>query len=203
MAHELEACGAIALNDFAPGSWLSRHSLENSARWRARDELTSIPDLLPQLLAHARWLAAHGGHLDEAYTLWRELAIAEAVGYLSAELADHRFDESWALQSVPAMDRGLRRLSCSKLFYFCWLSVRELASRYLRYPASVHTLADSLVTYLDQRIDRALVERWTIRDWSNPASRRPSHVSRIFSDEVTMLGARYLAVIPLRSELLI
>lgn len=168
--------------------------------WSLSTRFEPIPHLQAQLICHAQALAAVPGADEELFTLWRELVISETAGYLGHELNDHRFDESWALSAVPALEKGLRRLSANQMFYFCWMSVRETASRYLRYPGAVHTLSEGLVAYIDQRVDRALAERWTIRDWNYSGRRIPSSVAIVFAEQLTDLGAEYLGSVPSRAR---
>ncbi len=169
--------------------------------WRLSDTFATVKDLASQLKQHSLSLAGEPAATEDLFTVWRELAISEAVGFLGDELGEHRFDVNWALTAVPAIERGLRRLSANQMYYFCWLAVRELASRYLRYPASIHTLADSLVLYIDQRVDRAIAERWALRDWSDYRGRVPSTVAAVFANQITKLGGDYLARVPSRELL--
>jgi hypothetical protein len=171
------------------------------APWTLCPELAAIPNLESEILDHAKALSYAAGADEELFTLWRELAISEVAGFLANELHDHRFDEQWALVAIPAIEKGLRRLSVSQMFYFCWMAVRETASRYLRFPAMVHTLSENLVTYIDQRIDRALAERWAIRDWAANSRRIPSGVAISFAERLTDLGSDYLSTVPSRARL--
>lgn len=197
---ELAECGAIALKPQMESyrSWAPVAPSESD--WSLGAPFDSIPHLQAHLMRHAQALAAMPGADEELFTLWRELVISETADYLGQELNDHRFDQSWALSAVPALEKGLRRLSANQMFYFCWMSVRETASRYLRYPGAVHTLAEGLVAYIDQRVDRALAERWTIRDWNYSSRRVPSSVAIVFSEQLTDLGDEYLGSVPSRSR---
>lgn len=197
---ELAECGAITLRPPMESyrSWAPTAPSEPD--WSLSTRFESIPHLQTHLTRHAQALAAVPGADEELFTLWRELVISEAAGYLGHELNDHRFDESWALSAVPALEKGLRRMSANQMFYFCWMSVRETASRYLRYPGAVHTLAEGLVAYIDQRVDRALAERWTIRDWNYSSRRVPSSVATVFAEQLTDLGAEYLGSVPSRAR---
>lgn len=203
MLRELSGAGAIAWGSAgdAPRSWIFGATPSVPMEWRLSDALAAVKDLTSQLKRHVVSLASAPAATEELFTVWRELAISEAVGFLGDELGEHRFDENWALTAVPAIERGLRRLSANQMYYFCWLAVRELASRYLRYPASIHTLADSLVLYIEQRVDRAIAERWALRDWSDYRGRVPSTVAAVFADQITGLGSDYLARVPSREGL--
>lgn len=197
---ELAECGAITLRPAMESyrSWAPAAPSEPD--WSLNPRFESIPHVQAHLTRHAKALAATPGAEEELFTLRRELVISETAGYLSHELNDHRFDESWALSAVPALEKGLRRMSANQMFYFCWMSVRETASRYLRYPGAVHTLAEGLVAYIDQRVDRALAERWTIRDWNYSSRRVPSSVATVFAEQLTDLGAEYLGSVPSRAR---
>lgn len=203
MLRELAEAGAISWGSAgnAPKSWIFGATTSLAMEWRLSDALAAVEDLTSQLKRHAASLSSTPAATEDLFTVWRELAISEAVGFLGDELGEHRFDENWALAAVPAIERGLRRLSANQMYYFCWLAVRELASRYLRYPASIHTLADSLVLYIDQRVDRAIAERWALRDWSDYRGRVPSTVAAVFADQITELGSDYLARVPSRELL--
>ena len=197
---ELAECGAITLRPAMESYRNWAPTAPSEPDWGLSTRFESIAHLQAHLTRHAQTLAAMPGADEELFTLWRELVISEAAGYLGHELNDHRFDESWALSAVPALEKGLRRLSANQMFYFCWMSVRETASRYLRYPGAMHTLAEGLVTYIDQRVDRALAERWTIRDWNYSSRRVPSSVATVFAEQLTDLGAEYLGSVPSRAR---
>lgn len=198
--HELAECQAIILHPAfeSQRTWAPPSTSEPA--WELSPRFEVIPQLQGKLIGYARNLAAAPGADEELFTLWRELVISEAAGYLGRELNDHRFDENWALAAVPALEKGLRRLSANQMFYFCWMSVRETASRYLRYPSAVHTLAEGLVDYIDQRVDRALAERWTVRDWNCSSRRVPSSLATIFAEQLTDLGSEYLGSVPSRAR---
>lgn len=203
MLRELSYAGAIAWGSAgdASRSWIFGAPPSQPMEWRLSDALAAVKDLTFELKQHAVSLASAPAATEDLFTVWRELAISEAVGFLGNELGEHRFDEKWALTAVPAIERGLRKLSATQMYYFCWLAVREVASRYLRYPASIHTLADSLVLYIDQRVDRAIAERWALRDWSDYRGRTLSAVAAVFADQITKLGSDYLARVPSRELL--
>lgn len=201
MLNELADCGVITLRVSLelPRLWPPLSPAVGDPEWELSEPFATTPDLQALVLAHARIAATGLAGADELFTLWRELAISEAAGFLAAELGDHRFDEGWALAAIPAIERGLRQMSVNQMFYFCWMSVRETASRYLRYPASAGTLADGLVTYIDQRVDRALTERWAIREWYG-SKRVASNVAQVFAEQVTSLGSDYLSAVPSRGR---
>lgn len=203
MLRELSDAGAIAWGAAGdtPRSWIFGAPPSQPMEWRLSDALATVKDLTSQLERHAVSLASAPAATEDLFTVWRELAISEGVGFLGNELGEHRFDENWALTAVPAIERGLRRLSANQMYYFCWLAVREVASRYLRYPSSIHTLADYLVLYIDQKVDRAIAERWALRDWSDYRGRIPSTVATVFADQITALGSDYLARVPSRELL--
>lgn len=202
MLLELAEYGAIVLErDSESPTWASAYTTASLPRWRLSEPFSDAKDLRSQLLSHARLRARAESEDESVFTLWRELAIAECVGYLASELSDHRFDEGWALAAVPAIDRGLRRMPASHISYLCWLAVRDAASRYLRFPAAVGTLAEGLVTYIDGRIDRAISQQWAIRDWIG-AKRGASAVAEVFADHVTDLGPSYLTRVPARTTML-
>lgn len=201
MLNELADRGAITLRASfeLPRLWPPVSPSASDPEWELSEALARTPDLQALLLAQAQIAASGLAGADELFTLWRELAISEAAGFLATELGDHRFDEAWALAAIPALERGLRQMSVNQMFYFCWMSVRETASRYLRYPASVGTLADGLVAYIDQRVDRALTERWAIREWYG-SKRIVSNVAQVFAEQVTNLGSDYLSTVPSRGR---
>ncbi|WP_133883480.1 hypothetical protein [Panacagrimonas perspica] len=203
MLRELAAHGAIVWSSSSDPrrSWIFSAATVQEPEWRLGDALASIEGLSGQLARHTLELARQPAATEELFTVWRELAISEVAGFLGHELGEHRFDEGWALAAVPAFERGLRKLSANQMFYLCWLAVREAASRYLRFPASVHTLSDSLVSYIDQRVDRAISERWALKEWSDYRGRTHSSVAAVFADQVTGLGSDYLGRVPSRERL--
>jgi hypothetical protein len=201
MLKELSDCGAVVL-DLAMAAYPAWAASPKKMlpTWRLADTFHGLHSVEEQVRHHLVVLARAPSAEESLLDLWRELAIAETTALLGAELADHRFDEAWALTAIPAIDRGLRRLSVSQMSYLCWLAVRETASRFLRFPGSVSTLADGLVTYIDQRVNRALNERWIIRDWIG-YKRVDSSVAQIFADEITTLGPDYLGEPPSRNRI--
>jgi len=197
---ELADCRAISISRAAdaPSTWMVPRTSPLEVDWTLSPSFAATLQLQDQLETHAKELSRADGAADELFTLWRELAISEAVGYLSKELTDHRFDENWTMNAVPALERGLRHLSVSQTFYFCWMSVREAASRYLRFPGSTAALSESLVTYLEQRLNRALTDGWKVRDWSTASHRVPTSIAIAFSTRVTHLGDSYMTRVPSR-----
>lgn len=119
MLNELAECRAITLRVSLelPRLWPPASLGSGDPEWVLSEAFATTPDLPALLLAHARIAATGVAGADELFTLWRELAISEAAGFLAAELGDHRFDEGWALAAVPALERGLRQMSVNQM---CW-----------------------------------------------------------------------------------
>lgn len=201
MLTELADAGLIVMrgND-SLRIWGVPQAVPQEPEWSLSETLNLLPNLQTCVMSQALTTSGAPGAGDELFTLWRELAIAEVVDYLATELAEHRFDEAWALAAVPALERGLRRLSINQMFYFCWLAVRETASRYLRFPNSISSLSEGLVSYIDQRIDRTFAERWAIRDWGDN-KRTASAIALVFAEKVTGIGSDYLGTVPSRDRL--
>lgn len=134
--------------------------------------------------------------LDDQVALWKELGIAECLAYIEHELASHRFEVRWADALAESISNGLQQYSIGQMFYFAWTAVRDLASQYLRQPASPEVNRTYFERSFAARIDRAARGHWDVRPYSRQWSRRDNIVAQVFSGAATGLGAKYLEAVP-------
>ena len=133
--------------------------------------------------------------LLEVISWWRTLAIAECSAFVAAELEDHHLDPRWAATAAPAIERIIERLPISQAFNICWLSVRDVASAYLKYPGSRDTLGSVLRGSLEQKLGRARAERWALRSFNRHTRCPESALARVFAI-ATELNVGYLHLVP-------
>lgn len=156
----------------------------------SRQPATSIAETTAVMACHQ--LRREPTFLTDAARLWRVLVIDEVIAFLEAELADHKFDPAWAIHVQPIIDRALDHLSASQCFYLCWLSVRDLASAYLRLPHARDRLDETLRWSLNSKLAKAHSERWSLREFGRHANRDESAIAHAFSFIVD-LGSSYLS----------
>lgn len=134
-------------------------------------------------------------------SLWRELALAELEAYIEWELAIHRFDAGWSGSLLEALEEGLETFSTAQMFYFCWTTVRDLASQHLRNPAPFETYKTYLQKTLAGKISRAAREGWEVKAYSRQWRRAQSAVVDTFSNRASGLGERFLLSTPSHQSL--
>jgi len=134
--------------------------------------------------------------LAELAGIWRRLALAETTSFLAAELGSHQFDEEWVSSSESILDRMLVTVPVCEAFYFCWLSVRDLASAFLRQPGSRPWLDQTLARSIESKWRRAQSERWRLRAMSRHSFCEESALAFVFASIATSLGDQVLLSVP-------
>lgn len=138
---------------------------------------------------------------EEALEMWQVLAVGECEAFLRAELLDHHLDPKWARHADDVIPRIMESHSISQGFYLCWLAVRDVASAYLKHPHARENLGLTLRSSLEQKLGRAIAERWTLKRFARHARSPESALSAAFA-RMTALEQEFLQAIPSRLRLL-
>lgn len=171
--------------------------LQQMHRWELAPDMGDLETAELLAMSALSGLKGEANFAAETTAVWRDLAAAEMMGYLAAELLDHQFDDGWVAGVESPIRRAVERLSVSDGFYFCWLAVRDLASAYLRFPAARVRLPETLRYSLESKLAKARNEGWTIRSYTRHARCPESAIAAVFSTVVTKLEGAYLSLPPL------
>lgn len=98
--------------------------------------------------------------------LWRSIASAEAIDYLSHQLNESGLPREWCLDSAPVISKLLRHWSITHVRYFVWAGVRAGCTAHLRSRSDERATRDAIVRDLTTRPSRAAAELWQINGFA-------------------------------------
>ncbi len=182
------------------GLSLGNHLSHQIRRWELPPDMDDLETAELLAMSALSGLKGEANFAAESTAVWRDLAAAEMMGYLAAELSDHQFDDGWVAGVESPIRRAVERLSVADGFYFCWLAVRDLASAYLRFPAARTRLPETLRYSLESKLAKARNEGWMVRSFTRHARCPESAIAAVFSTVVTKLEGAYLSLPPLTAN---
>lgn len=172
--------------------WLSTrdwhsHGFENVS-WRI---LRSPIESTDALYGWAEGTDSTTSVFDSWLGLWEDLALAEVAEYTRWSLAQVGFNPCWANDTTGALTAGLQRFSIQQVMYLVHIALRSLAFQHQRASTGVGRLGHLFSSSINNYVQRASAERWTIRGMVRTPDLPRSAIAALFADAVTGLRDRY------------
>lgn len=134
--------------------------------------------------------------------VWEDLALAELVQYASWALAKSGYNPKWAEVATSNFQAALKRFSIAQTMHFVQLAMRSLASTHQRGGIVSSRLGTVFSDSLLYFVQRAKIEKWTVREVSRPSELPISTIATLFAQEVTRLHDEYSTRAPSTAALL-
>lgn len=163
----------------------------NSIQWRLNlsnnsDENINLIESLESTLKKSElWPDSWESELDE---IWKELALHQCLKYLQVHVEDHGFEFRAGKKTRQVLRDLLNEYSILKSYYFIWVSAHNAASYYLRKNTSRRQAANIIIGNIQSRSEKALAEKWDIKEYSKDSRCGESVLTALFSNVVTDLG---------------
>lgn len=123
--------------------------------------------------------------------MWEDLALAEVAEYTRWSLAQVGFNPCWAKEATMALAAGLQRFSIQQVMYLVHIALRSLALQHQRASTGIGRLGHLFSSTINNYVQRAHAEQWTIRGMSRTPDLPRSAIATLFADAVTGLRERY------------
>lgn len=136
------------------------------------------------------------GWETELQSLWHECALDEVLAYFSARLHQHGFVPRIGDKTRQVFSEILDHFSVYEAYNFVWAAVKNAAAYKLRTNVSGRHAANTIVGYCQQRAERAVAEKWSIKPYRRDPSIPVSVRSSLFANVVTKLGERFYSDSP-------
>lgn len=132
----------------------------------------------------------------EVMPIWIELALEEVLLYLKQRLQDHYLHPQIGDKTRRVFIDMLHDFSISQIYNFIWGAVTNAVAYQVKKRLSPRHTVNLVPGNCQRRAEKALCEKWTIKDYrrdvSVPASTRVS----LFSNVVTNLGDKFFTAVP-------
>jgi hypothetical protein len=119
------------------------------------------------------------GHWPDAWrhevaTVWRRIALHEALAYLRLAMDDHHLNLRVGEKTTLVLEETLERFSIGQTYNFIWRAARDAAAYFQRGDVPRAQAANSAIGRIQRQAERAIVDCWDVkhfgRDWRCPQS---------------------------------
>jgi hypothetical protein len=110
------------------------------------------------------------GWQQEVEPLWRRIALHEAWGYLSAQMEEHSLSFRMGDGTRAVLREAVGRYSLGEVFAFCYSAAIYAAAQYQRGGGSRQQAANSVVSRIRGKVERAESEGWNVEPYARTAS---------------------------------
>lgn len=131
----------------------------------------------------------------ESNKLWHSIALHECLEYLTYLLERRQFPiEEFGEKTITTFESLLKRFSIAQIFNLSWQSIRDTGD-FLRQKMIPHSQAQSVFTgILLRKVDRALAQKWIVRDGGRDFNCAQSVVSKTLFNLFLKLGDAVLTM---------
>ena len=126
---------------------------------------------------------------EEALVLWKKIALAECVEYLSHRLSKVGFDFSPADKTYATFATLLRDFSVGQIYGIIWKSVAASTKLYMEKAVSKKHAANSVIGACERYAERAKCGHWDLSNFHRERDLPQSELSSYFFNRVVEIGA--------------
>lgn len=160
------------------------------------DGFEDLDRLQSALLSHLYELSASADQSPLKLNLWKELAWAEASGYMRHLLARQSMEGDWANSLLQSVALDMDALPLGKQRYVVWAGVRQGSVAYLRSAGNPAAVYESIQNDMRRRARWVAVEPNREIGFVPAQGWRRSILLSLFIEEMTTLGDQYWSLIP-------
>lgn len=138
---------------------------------------------------------------DEAFSLWKELALHECLETFEHQGQLHRLQPPAGEKTIVTFQALLEDLSVAQVYNIVWSAARNAAAYYQRGGVTKQQASNSMVGGCRTRADKAKVEGWEIKPYGRNYERPRSELSHVLHDAFLKIGDQGFTARPSREYL--
>ncbi len=151
------------------------------------------------ILADDGFWQSQDTYLDDALSLWKELALHECLETFEHQGQLHNLQPPAGEKTIVTFQALLQDLSVAQVYNIVWSAARNAAAYYQRGGVSKVQASNSMVGGCRTRADKAKVEGWAINAYGRNYERPRSEVSHVLHDVFLKIGEEGFTVKPDRN----
>lgn len=129
-------------------------------------------------------------YAEEAYALWKEIAISECIEYLQFQLNKVGFDFSAGEKTYKTFDIILDDFSVSQIYGIIWKAIADASKLYLEKGISKRHAANTVIGACERYAERAKLNGWDLTQYNRIKDIPQSVLSIFFFNRVLGIGEK-------------
>lgn len=127
-------------------------------------------------------------HKEECLGVWKQIALYECLEYLIGQMQEARFEFNPKEKTKLVINHLIEEYSIGQIWNLIYGSVNNAAAWYQKSNVSKRHAANSAITTLNNRGDRAKAEGWNLRSYHRNYDNKLSQISMVFFDSILQIG---------------
>lgn len=128
--------------------------------------------------------------------VWKQIALYESLEYLTRQMKQARFEFNPQLKTKLVINHLIEEYSIGQIWNLIYGSVNHAAAWYQKSNVSKKHAANSAITTLNNRGDRAKTENWKLKSYRRAYEIKASQLSMVFFDHILQIGSKGYECIP-------
>jgi hypothetical protein len=137
------------------------------------------------LLKTEEWPA---GWCEEAYILWKRIALEECLQYLEMVLEEHKLPFNPGEKTNLMFSHVLEKYSVAQAYNFIWRAAKDAAAFYQRGGVNKQHAANTVVGAIQRQAERALSEGWEVKAYHRDFRCPQSMISQVLFNTSLQIG---------------
>ncbi|WP_076459629.1 hypothetical protein [Limosilactobacillus caccae] len=135
-------------------------------------------------------------HKEECLGMWRQIALYECLEYLVEQMNEARFNFNPQDKTRLVINHLIEEYSIGQIWNLIYGSVNNAAAWYQKSNVTKKHAANSVITTLNNRGDRAKAENWKLKSYRRSYNNKLSQLSMVFFDSILQIGNEGFEKIP-------
>ncbi|ERM17763.1 hypothetical protein [Brevibacillus laterosporus] len=123
------------------------------------------------------------------FDMWREIALAECIQYLMHSLKKVGFEFTVGEKTIAVINDLLEHFSTAQIWGIIYRSIANATKYYQETRIPKKQAANSVIGHIQRFGERALGERWELKNYGRDFDLPQSFISEIFFNRILQIGA--------------
>jgi hypothetical protein len=133
---------------------------------------------------------------QEAFQIWRRVALSECKQFLLFCLEEHHFEFSPGEKTTQYLEFALEHFSTAQVFNTIWRAARDAAAYYQREGVPKRQAANATVAAIQRYTERAIAENWDLKPYKRNYKTPQAIISEVLYNLALKLGEEGFTTIP-------
>jgi hypothetical protein len=125
---------------------------------------------------------------EEAYILWKQIALEECLQYLGMVLEEHRLPFNPGEKTNLMFENLLEEYSVAQAYNFIWRAAKDAAAFYQRGGVNKQHAANTVVGAIQRQAERALSEGWEVKAYHRDFRCPQSMIGQVLFNTALQIG---------------
>jgi hypothetical protein len=125
---------------------------------------------------------------EEAYILWKQIALEECLQYLEMVLEEHRLPFNPGEKTHLMFSQLLEEYSVAQAYNFIWRAAKDAAAFYQRGGVNKQHAANTVVGAIQRQAEHALSEGWEVKSYRRDFRCPQSMISQVLFNTALQMG---------------